>query len=1284
MPNMIEHVEYLSQHVGPRPAGTEEEQQAASYIEEQLKEAHGLSVAVEDFSAAASADAPRCVCGLVTLVFVVLSLVLPVLTIPAVLLTVVSAALMLCEVFSKPVLSKLFARGVSQNVVARYEPGYSPDGAPARRRKIVVVSHYDSGKVQSELTGPILVALPILKKVEVAALVLVPIVILLKGVVFSHAAQSVSLVFTVVLVVLAVIVALPVLAGVIHQFAAYSDGANCNASGTAVLLDVAARVGNAWERRGEEASAGFGEAVIHGEDAAVSSGLVPDGARLVYEVGAMSSPEPAQQSPEERLAAAKAAVAALSGKPVNMAVNDISSQLVQVKDEPVSAPSQSEISAMRAETREAFASIPPETVDDALSAAAMRGESPEAMSPWFGEEASLEGAASAQDVQDTREVSRDAGEVGAAGGVGGAVAGAAAGGVVAAGAVAPAVQAGGSQAAGSVPDWFKKAQEKAKRPKEEAPVHRSRYADALDAAERFGAQGNQAVSTEALDSDGSAAAQQASAGSVVEGVLQSEGERAAGDGGLGATASMPVISALENRPGALDEGEGAFGRAAAGAAGSGMPIVAADGTASEFAGGVSAEAFTTGEVGSDDAAWDGATRAMAPIDVEPLRAEDSFAEASSAVEGADSTDGPRRRGGFALPSFLRERAARDNREVAGRTSNRVEVSAGQDVGFEQQKPERRQPITLPSIDAATSLPPIVEMQKQRAPLAEAAVSGKSTAKNLLNMLPSIDLGGSSAAQAAQAPSSKKEGADNAAARTQLMASIPSLSGALAPVGSERGASGASGQGAVEQSDALGGAAPVQAGATMAFVPGATGSFAPVSDELLRNVDPDDVYVDDADDSGYEGNVTETGAFAGPGYVDMPKSRAQRFFSKFHLGRRKKQEESTPQEWLQVDEEFDARAVGAARGGWESFRQDDDAAAVAVSAPSSADSADVGPTQAFAPYSPEEVGEGPVYEDVYGDSYDTSYNGFYDDSRDDAYGDSADGSYDAFSRGDDGFSDDDLLFGSQGFAGEEFSSSGDAFSDPFFAAGDAEGGSGRGRSSRKKRSWHGGAFSRRMMKSEAALSEETSSGELFNSEEYNNEPYEHTPRALYEQAERGRREAAREDDSYEYGYESMPSQLVDDGIEQVYRFHDQAINTEVWFVALGSELAGNCGMNAFLSEHAQDLRGAIVIELEGLGAGTLSLVEREGVYRSVSFSSRMKRYVKKASRVLGESVPSVKMCWRDSAASVAGTHGLQAMHLVGAQGSKPALFGQADDVLDNVEEETMLRNSDFVMELLKNI
>ena len=156
------------------------------------------------------------------------------------------------------------------------------------------------------------------------------------------------------------------------------------------------------------------------------------------------------------------------------------------------------------------------------------------------------------------------------------------------------------------------------------------------------------------------------------------------------------------------------------------------------------------------------------------------------------------------------------------------------------------------------------------------------------------------------------------------------------------------------------------------------------------------------------------------------------------------------------------------------------------------------------------------------------------------------------------------------------------------------------------------------------------------------------------------------------------------LKEIYQFRNPDINTEVWFVALGSELAQHGGMHAFLAEHSQDLRGSIIIDIDALGAGELCMIEREGMYRKVKASSRMKRYTKKASQATGLSIGTASIMWEDSAASVAIKQGFQAMHLAGMDGAKPAFFAQGDDVLESIDEETLNNNAEFVMELLKNI
>lgn len=1062
MPEILDHVEYLSQQVGPRPAGTEEEQQAALYITEQLQKEAGLSAVIEDFNSPSNSELPRAICAAVTLVAAVLSLALPVLLIPAFILTLLSALIIAAETFGRPVISPFFARGVSQNVVAKYEPGYSSDGG-SRRRKIILVARYDSGKVRAELNGPALGVMPVLNWVGFGGAVAVPVLLLVKALFLLNATGASAVVLMVLTVIAAVCAAVPGVLAILHKLAAYNEGANSNAAGVAVLMDVARRVGRGRVSE-DELAAREQNVTVHGEDAAVAAGLVPEGAQLVYEAAAIASPEPAPQTQEERLTAAKAAIAAMTGKPVNMNTSlDLSENLVQVKEEPLpSNPSESELIAQRDEVRQAFASIPADTIQTALENAA--------------------GGAQA-----------------AAAAAGAAVPGAVAAGASAASAAVAAVAEEPRE--GSVPAWFKKAQAKAKKPKgaQSAQIHRSRYAEALDAisSEQTAPEPEQSMPAPAPVSTAPVVASQV----VDEGV----------------TAQMAPVTC--------------------------MPEAVATTGVAEIAEPVVSAVHETSAASYDQ---------------------------SPSASGASASTVPAPEP--ALPSFLD--AAKVQSEAAShqpvKSENRMEVAFDPEVaGFQKtgasmpvpavpaladlpvvpslQSVEGNQPVALPETPAV-DLVPVEELQKQRAPLAEAAKGNRrALGKSLRSMLPSIT--GSITAESVAAVQEAQE----TETPTLSRANIPSLSGAISPIGMP--AVDAAG---VEDGQETQFMAPV------AGTAGMTGAFAPVSSELLQNVDSDDIYVDDADDSVYEESFTETGAFAGPGYVDMPKSRMSRLFGRF---RRKKNDEaeSAASEWLGVDEDFDARSAGAARGGWESFRSDD--------ADEYSDSCD------NAQYADASWGNEPAYE------------GSYDESSDGGF---VDIDFDSFGEADQGFPSD------------------------------------------TRRRWNGGAFS-----------------------------------LGREQADQGA------------GAGEVPAVPAEE-YQQIYQFRNPDINTEVWFVALGSELAGNAGMQAFLKEHERDLSGSIIIELDSLGAGDLCLIEREGAYRKVKTSSRMKRIVKKATQATGMSVASTSILWSDSSASYATAHGVQAMHLAGMDGAKPAFFAQGNDVLENVDAALLEERAEYVLALLRSI
>lgn len=1074
MPEIVDHVAYLSQQIGPRPAGTEEEQQAALYITEQMQKDAGLSAVIEDFTGAANENIARAICCGLTLVVAVLSLFVAVLAIPAIVVALVALLLLAAEVFDKPILSKLFARGVSQNVVAKYEPGYTAEAGGSRRRKVVLVAHYDSGKVRSELKPPFVGVLPVLRWINLGAMVFVPLLLLVRATLFLHATGVTEIVLNVLLVVALIIVSLPIVETLSHKFAAYNEAANCNAAGVAVLLDLARRVGRG--RVSEAELAANEDALIHGEEAARAAGLVPEGVEIVYAASNVKPPEIAPQSEGARLAAAKAAVAALTGKPVSGRMStDLAANLVQVKEPPLPVPTDAEYQALRDDTREAFMTIPPETIQAAIDNAAVTSHEDDA--PSVVESAAV--TYSAEPVYS-----------------------------------APSNQSG-------VPDWFKKAQEKAKKPVvDNKTVQRSRYADALEAALE-----DSATAAEA-DQSHPQTEMEARLQSVHEGIMQTKAPQRHSTDDAETTRDVDSFVGTPDSVFRVQETQQSTV----------FPL--------------------TDDVSVPSAVMpaspeQGSTCAMPPIDVRELKLGDV----------------PPIRD-VRMPSFLdpaKTQAEKlEERGDARRTGRRVDVTAaaidesgrievlppvydanlGAQEGQESATVEpvvQRRPIVLPDIGmSSANLAPITELPKQRAPLADVEQSGKSAAKSLLTMLPSITPIQEQDSLSASGTSTHVESGPTSD-RSDLRTALPSLSGAIP-----------------RQEDSA-------VSAAGSFMPaGATGAFAPVGDELLENVDPDDIYVDDADDSAYEGEYTETGAFAGPGYVDMPKSRGRRLFDKLRFRKRKEEAEPTPQEWLEVDESFDARSAGAARGGWESFREEDQ-------------------------------------------------QGYVDEFEEDSYGavENEPMPY---------YVEDDTYLDEEEYEEEP----------PV----------------NNRHRWNGGGFSRqRLGRVNDALSED----------------YEDELSTLHPMGN------------------EQPAEL-----DQIYQFRNPDINTEVWFVALGSELANHGGMRAFLAEHNQDLRGAIVIDLDALGAGNLSLIEREGYYRKVKTSSRMRRYTKKASQATGLSIETGNILWKDSAASIAIRQGFQAMHLAGMDGAKPAFFAQGDDVLENIEEETLGNNSDFVMELLKNI
>lgn len=1042
MAELNEHVAYLSQEIGPRPAGTEEEQRAALYISEQFSAEAGLTTAMEDFQCNPDSSLPRTLCSGVAVLVTLVATIVGALAVPAIVVSLICAALAAAEVFDKPVLSRLLNRGVSQNVVARYLPAKSPTRA-SRRRKVIVVANYDSGKVRRDLNGAMPAVLPILYWVELAMLVVMPLLLAIRMVLAPDG--SVLVVFNVLLAVAMVVAVLPVASFLLEKFANYNEGANCNAAGVAVLLEVASRVAAARDLPDAP------EPTVHGEAAAVSAGLVPEGAEIVYHTGNTSEDlGTSMESAAERLAAAKAAVAALSGKPVSATPTEVATE-----DE----------SPAKGEENGAVEVSPEESLTPSSAAVVVPVAAPAYAAPVEHQ----------------------------------------------------------------VPEWFKKGQEQAKKPAKEKPVQRSRYATALERAEeeinareeherRNLAELSERMRVMRASVQAASAAAGATPTEIMDSVVAEESSEeisvppsASAVNEEASPSLAPVLPAIE------------------------VPAVEADQLPSPSNNTVSAMLSDIPAIASEPASSETGTPASKPV----VPAVPAVPVAPQPTDDPDVTvrDGQRPLTGATVAVPPIDLSTPDAPAAPAGGQRVVVPSVGEvaetPASAPAAAPRRRRAITLPNIGISQELPRIsMDDCQQAAPLSEDRPEHDGRVHDLSAVIPSVTT---------PEPSSAVSGTREAA----LLDALPSL-----------------GRTTTTTDPALSGS--ISLAGTFSSM-GATAAAAPIGDELLENASENDMYIEDVDDSAYVEQITETGAMAGPGYVEMPKSRFGGIFGKFR--RKKREEASSPQEWLDVEESFDAREVGAARGGWESFREEGDIQA---------------------------------YDEEYLDADATT----------------------AFSPE---FDDD---FAEDGFDAPRSSH-------------------------RRGRHFEGGAFSRDQFDDES-------------------------------EGEENQTSAA--DPSSVFG-EGLPADFVFEPtpeIEQIEQFHSDRIDMEVWFVALGSELAGNGGMKAFMAAHEAELKGALIVELEALGAGELTLIDKEGTYVPKKASSRMKRLVRKAGQATGLKVPEATMEWRNSTSAYALKHGQQALHLAGMDGRKPAFFAEEDDVIENIDNDMLALNSDFVMEVLKHI
>lgn len=273
MPIATEHLHRLADGIGPRPATTDAEAEAADYIEDVFR-AHDVDVERQEFDSPRTRSWAFVLYHLLTIGAAVAS-GWPFLVWPALAVAAVSAFLLWMDVDTRFGFSEwLPPKGPSQNIIARHTPRVRRGERPTR---VVIVAHYDSAKASLAFSPSMAKNYSTMNSLMKWATFAVPVLIAIGALPF-FADQGVPWAWYLTIAASAYLV-VPIVINVHREVAMdFTDGANGNASGVSVLFDVLQRIVPLDESLGT----GAFPRVRQGASAAREAGIVPEGTDIEY------------------------------------------------------------------------------------------------------------------------------------------------------------------------------------------------------------------------------------------------------------------------------------------------------------------------------------------------------------------------------------------------------------------------------------------------------------------------------------------------------------------------------------------------------------------------------------------------------------------------------------------------------------------------------------------------------------------------------------------------------------------------------------------------------------------------------------------------------------------------------------------------------------------------------------------------------------------------------------------------------------------------------------------
>lgn len=148
--------------------------------------------------------------------------------------------------------------------------------------------------------------------------------------------------------------------------------------------------------------------------------------------------------------------------------------------------------------------------------------------------------------------------------------------------------------------------------------------------------------------------------------------------------------------------------------------------------------------------------------------------------------------------------------------------------------------------------------------------------------------------------------------------------------------------------------------------------------------------------------------------------------------------------------------------------------------------------------------------------------------------------------------------------------------------------------------------------------------------------------------------------------------------------DDALSShDIWFITTGASGLGHAGARQFVENHRSDLRGSFIVNLECVGAGSLTMLSREGFGVVRRADRRCAGLLSAIASDLHIRLSGEERAWADTEATPFMRKSLRAVTIMGLDGAGlPAYAHTQGDIPDNVDEVQVEDVSSLLLEMIR--